>query len=183
MMVKMEVSRIATEGIRNNLPTAVAKHEAVEKVIREHYKGVHRLARHLTRNNDDAADLAQATFIKACAHFDRFDGRSTMRAWLTGILYHEFLHWRRGRRFFSSLFDRDSFDPTNSILDRETLLQAIHQLPSKLRDTFLLIEVHGLSLAEASIALKVPVGTLKSRQSAARTKLRELITLENDHDV
>ena len=182
-MVKMEVSRIAAERIKNDHATASAKQEAIEKVIREHYDDIHRLARHLSRNSDDAADLAQATFIKACAKFDLFDGRSTMRAWLTGILYYEFLHWRRGRRFLSSLFDRDSFDPTNSILDRETLLQAIHQLPSKLRDTFLLIEVHGLSLAEASIALKVPIGTLKSRQSAARTKLRELITLENDHDV
>lgn len=150
-------------------------HESIERVIRNHYDGIHRLARHLTRSQEDAADLAQATFIKAYTKIDSFDGRGTIRAWLAGILYREFLHWRRARRFFSNLFDTQSFDPSEEILSRELLLQAIHRLPVKLRDTFLLVEVHGFSLSEASVTLKVPVGTIKSRLDASRTKLRILL--------
>ena len=172
----------ADEKITNRTAGAMGPEDA-EQIIRDHYNGIHRLARHLTRNTDDAADLAQMTFLKACSKLDRYDGRSTMRSWLAGILYHEFLHWRRGRRFFATLFDNHSFDPTDAILTRETLLQAIHRLPRKLRDTFLLIEVHGFSLGEASIALNVPVGTLKSRLSAARTKLRELLPYEDNHEI
>lgn len=154
---------------------AAGDRDAVERFIRDHYEGIHRLARHLARNTDDAADLAQQTFIKACAKLDRYDGRTSLRSWLTGILYHEFLHWRRARRFFSNLFDRETFDPTHSILNREVLLEAIHGLPPKLRDTFLLVEVHGFSMEETGAILKTPIGTIKSRLSAARTKLRERI--------
>ena len=157
--------------------------QAAEKLIRDYYDGIHRLARHLTRNDDDAADLAQATFIKAYAKLDRFDGRSSIRAWLAGILYNEFLHWNRGKRFVARLLDTWSFDPTKQILDREILLQAIHQLPAKLRDAFLLVEVHGFEQTEASLTLNVPLGTVKSRLFAARSQLRQSLEPNSNKEV
>lgn len=179
----MALSGTATEESKQYTRVAAEDREAVERFIRDHYEGIHRLARHLTRNSDDAADLAQITFIKACAKLDRYDGRSSLRSWVTGILYHEFLHWRRAKRFFARIFDNQTYDPTGSILDREVLLRAIHSLPTKLRDTFLLVEVHEFTVSEASAILNVPIGTIKSRLSAARTKLRAQIHDGDEHEL
>lgn len=145
---------------------------AQEAIVRAHYERIHRLSRHLTRNHVEAQDLAQQTFLKACKNAGRYDGRSSVRAWLVGILLHEFSHWRRGRRIFVELRERLSPDPTKQILDREILLNAIHRLSGPLCSTFLLVEVNGFSVAEASAALNVPEGTIKSRLSEARIRLR-----------
>src|SRR5580658_10026615 len=92
---------------------------AQEAIVHAHYERIHRLARHLTRNHAEAQDLAQQTFLKACKNAGCYDGRSSVRAWLVGILLHEISHWRRGRRIFVELRERLSADPTQQILDRE----------------------------------------------------------------
>jgi RNA polymerase sigma factor (sigma-70 family) len=145
---------------------------AQETVVRLHYEGIHRLARHLSRSHSEAQDLAQLTFIKACRNMERFDGRSSLRAWLAGILVHEYSHWRRSRRLFAELRETISPDPSDQIVEREVLLKAIHRLSQKHSSVFLLVEVHGLSVAESSAAIGVPEGTIKSRLSEARILLR-----------
>ena len=66
-------------------------------------------------------------------------------------------------------------DPTNQMVDREMLLGAIHRLSKSHSETFLLVEVHGLSVSETALALGVPEGTIKSRLSEARIRLRRLL--------
>ncbi|HWD37419.1 MAG TPA: RNA polymerase sigma factor [Fimbriimonas sp.] len=145
---------------------------AQEAIVRAYYEKIHRLARHLSRNHVEAQDLAQQTLLKACKHAGRFDGRTTLQGWIVGILLHEYSHWRRSRRLFVELKEHFSPDPSRQILDREVLLNAIHRLPKQHCETFLLVEVHGLSVGEAASALEIPVGTVKSRLSDARAKLR-----------
>lgn len=148
---------------------------AQERIIRAHYDGIHRLARHLSGDHTEAQDLAQQTFVKACGSIGRFDGRSSLRAWLAGILVHEYSHWRRARRFFAQIGERLSPDPTDGLIERELLLRAIRHLPRKQSDAFLLVEVHGFTMAEAAAVLQVPEGTVKSRLSDARSRLRRYL--------
>ncbi len=166
----LETARAAGAGNRT----------ALERIVRDNYDQVYRLARHLSGSYTEAQDLAQNTFISAYRNIKRFDGRSTLRAWLAGILMHECSHWRRSRRPAGSLQELSSPDPVGQILDREILLNAIHRLPEKHSSTFLLVEVHGFSLAEASSALGIPEGTVKSRLSEAKSKLRSYIGSEEN---
>jgi RNA polymerase sigma-70 factor (ECF subfamily) len=162
---ELEIARAAAKGDM----------AAKESIVRAHYDQVYRLAQQMSRSHTEAEDLAQLTFIKACRHVGRFDGRTTLRAWLSGILVHEFSHWLRGRRPTLELKEPRTADPTKQILDREALLSAIHRLPAKQSTVFLFVEVHGLSVVEAAMALGVPEGTIKSRLSEARVRLRRYL--------
>jgi RNA polymerase sigma-70 factor (ECF subfamily) len=157
------------------LAQAAARREpkAQEAIVRAHYEWLHRCAWHLCRNHSDAQDLAQRTFLKGFRHMGRFDGRGSLRSWLAGILFHEASHLRRARRVFGDLKSAVLPDPSGRILEREILLDAIHGLSMKLKETFILVELNELTIAEAALSLGVPEGTIKSRLSEARSKLRQ----------
>ena len=145
-----------------------------------------RVARTLTGSWAEAEDLTQESLVRAWRAGDRFDGAHP-RAWLLTILRHTNVNMNRRRRP-DTVEDigvlpgvRPAFgqvaDPTpeeqfvRNILP-EDLERAIDSLDPKFQTVLVLVDVNGLTYAEAADTLGVPVGTVMSRLSRARERVR-----------
>lgn len=143
----------------------------------------HALARHPVR----ADDLVQDTLERAWSRRQQWQPGTDLRAWLFTILHNTFIS--ELRRFSVRGYDAESIDGTGSerapphpaetigshagvMRDIERALAA---LPTEQRAVVLLIGLEDLSYREASQVLGIPVGTVMSRLSRGRARLRELM--------
>jgi RNA polymerase sigma-70 factor (ECF subfamily) len=144
--------------------------------------------RRMVSNPEDAADIAQDTFLRAFQSFGRFDGRSSVRTWLFRIAHN--LCIDRSRRLDrrveeSSLIDGEDesvldisderWQPDRILLDdelREAIDRGIASMSEKLRAVLLLHDREELAYDEIGAALDIPVGTVKSRLFLARAHLQ-----------
>ena len=155
---------------------------AVETAIATHLKGVWRFAYSLSGRADMADDLAQMTALRAMerAHQVRDDAR--LDAWLMTICRSIWLNEARAAaiRKTQSLATLPEHELISAGPDTETNIFAaqvfneVMTLPEAQRETVMLVFVQGYSYREAAEILDVPIGTVMSRLSAARTKLRPL---------
>jgi RNA polymerase sigma-70 factor, ECF subfamily len=155
----------------------------------------------LTRSPADAEDLVAETVAKAWAGLAQLDDRRCFEKWILRILANAFVSARRRAReepvsSFAgedceepfSLFERlhQPFllwwsNPEQELLNkllRENLEQALATLPDGFRIVVVLVEMHGYSYAEAAEILGVPVGTVRSRLSRARSLLQRALWAE-----
>ncbi len=154
----------------------------MEAFVHEQYASVLRFMRHLTWRIEDAEDLTQQTFLTARRQAGSFKGNSSLRTWLHRVAFHEYTHWKRRQRKTERLNPdlarhERGFDVC---LDAAILLDALHGLPDRHRETFLLHEVQELSIQEVAKVLGKPVGTVKSRLFQARKLLREALEGEQE---
>ncbi len=145
-----------------------------------------RVARSLTRRAADAEDLVQDTLVRAFQGIDRFDGAHP-RAWLLTIMRNAHINRNRRRRP-ELLDDQDaaferlaateglgSQTPEGLIVGEtfdQVVTDALAALPDRFRTLVTLVDVEGLSYAEAAELLGVPVGTVMSRLHRARARMR-----------
>jgi RNA polymerase sigma-70 factor (ECF subfamily) len=135
-------------------------------------------------------DLAQETFMRAFRALPRFvdDGGGKLGAWLLTIATRAALNELRKRRVGVDQFDTvaetvhaERGDPaTESRVIGRAIDEAVAALPDKFRAAFLLRELHGLEYADIARSLEVDVGTVKSRLSRARARLRAALTEVTD---
>lgn len=145
-----------------------------------------RVALSLTRNAADAEDLVQESLLRAYRSLDRFDGRHA-RAWLLTIVRHTHLNLRRRRRpetvdewdvlrgfrpAFGGAAPRSAEETYLHGQLGEQLTVALAELDPRFRAVVLLVDVQDLTYAEAAAVLGVPIGTVMSRLSRARDRLR-----------
>jgi RNA polymerase sigma-70 factor (ECF subfamily) len=139
-----------------------------------------RVARVLTRDHHEAEDLVQDTVLRAWRAIDRFDGAHP-RAWLLTILRNT--HRNRNRRRRPVLLAADDTpllvaagdDPADEAIARvgdQRLRDALHSLPARYRDAVVAVDLGALSYADAAALLGVPAGTVMSRVSRGRARLR-----------
>jgi RNA polymerase sigma-70 factor (ECF subfamily) len=148
-----------------------------------HLDELYSLARHLCGNTSDAEDLVQTTYARALAGASRFDG-SNLRAWLFRILRNCFIDQARRKKIVLELPDDDieavgdAWDPGMleqlRYLTAHEVTAAIAALPVELRFA-LLLDIEGFSEAETAEILRCPAGTVKSRLSRAKARLREAL--------
>jgi RNA polymerase sigma-70 factor (ECF subfamily) len=151
----------------------------------------------LTRNPADAEDLVAETVAKAWAASTQLADRSCFEKWIFRILANTFVSDRRSTREEPmatvpdedgesfSLFDRlhQPFllwwsNPEQELINkllRDDLERALAALPDGYRTVVVLVEMHGYSYAEAAEILKVPIGTVRSRLSRARSLLQRAL--------
>lgn len=135
-----------------------------------------------------AEDVACDVFLAAFRTRDRFDSsRGSVRSWLYGIasnlLRRRFRSDERARRAFSRVFDdRLAVEETTVVDDADELRielvqvrRAISELRAVDREIIVLAVWEELTYAEIASALEIPVGTVRSRLSRARARLRELM--------
>ena len=164
---------------------------AFNELVLQHQGVVYNVALRTLGNGEDAADVAQETFISAFRAIGEFRGGS-FKAWLLRITVngcYDLLR-RRQRRPASSLdelTDQDDGEiavpdrapgPEQSALGAETarvIQQALRTLPDEQRTLVVLCDVQGLSYEEAAEATQVALGTVKSRLSRARARLRDYL--------
>jgi RNA polymerase sigma-70 factor (ECF subfamily) len=145
-----------------------------------------RVALTLTGSSADAEDLVQETLIRAFQALDGFDGRYP-RAWLLTILRNTNMNLHRRRRpdlvkDWATLGQaRPAFGAQTRVSAEDTVLDdilsedletAVNSLDPRFRTVLLLVDVDRLTYAEAAEALGVPVGTIMSRLSRARDRVR-----------
>jgi RNA polymerase sigma-70 factor (ECF subfamily) len=147
-----------------------------------HVDELYSLARHLCGNTSDAEDLVQDTYTRALAGAGRFEDGSNLRAWLFRILRNCFIDQARRRKIVLEIPD-DTIDITShepwdpAALDQLRYLsaaevtRAIAALPPEFRFVVLL-DIEGFSEAETADILRCAPGTVKSRLSRAKARLR-----------
>jgi RNA polymerase sigma-70 factor (ECF subfamily) len=146
-----------------------------------HMRAAYNLARWLLRNDQDAEDVVQESFLKAYKAQESFRG-SEAKTWMLSIVRNTAMDFRR--RYKSGLAvplgdqgyepeDR-SPDPERVLLEqsrRERVRQAISHLAEEFREVIVLREMEGLSYKEIASVLGIPMGTVMSRLSRARNLL------------
>lgn len=139
-----------------------------------------RFARWLTRDADSADDLVQATLERALVRWGSRRNDTALRAWLFSIAYRQFIDDKRRVRRHALMLELlgRSAPAEQPSVEREvvaqSVVQALEQLPDEQRHLLLWVSVEGLSYREVADLLGVPIGTVMSRLSRARTALRRL---------
>ena len=143
---------------------------------------LHAVARRLAPVPADAADLVQATVLRALEKRDRFTFVSDagFRGWLVAIMHNihcDLVRKRRREVLKGTLYelpDRSVDEPTAAwrVVEDDRVEQALRTLPPKLRRPYLLFAVDGLSYSDIAVRLRVPSATVGTRIHRARQKLR-----------
>ncbi len=159
--------------------------ELFEELAMPLFDSLYNFARWLAQDRDEAEDLVQETYAKALRGFASFEKGSNFRAWMFRILRNTFLTSRTGLKATVPLEDDNSpvipvsADTPESILlgslDQQRLQDAIAELPVAYREVLLLCDVEEMSYREIADALAVPIGTVMSRISRARSALRAIV--------
>jgi RNA polymerase sigma-70 factor (ECF subfamily) len=166
-----------------------ATRERFEQAVLPHLDAAYNLARWLTRNDEDAQDVAQESFLRALRFFDGYQG-GNMRAWLLTIVRNTCYTWLHQNRPPASAVEFDeeihsdevsgSADPEIQVLanaDKETVHRALSELPEIFREVLVLREMEGMSYKEIADVTSVSMGTVMSRLARGRTRLRESLSV------
>jgi RNA polymerase sigma-70 factor (ECF subfamily) len=154
-------------------------------LIEAHIPGLRRFARALLRGDRESADdLVQDCLERALSRWHLRRSEGDVRGWLYTILYNRFLseqHRRRRHRVRSAMLEVTDADLSrveggqDSALAHRDLLRALAALPEEQRSVLVLIGVEDLSYKEAARVLGVPTGTVMSRLSRGRERLRNFM--------
>jgi RNA polymerase sigma factor (sigma-70 family) len=151
--------------------------------ITEHLPGLRRYARALTGDAWAADDLVQDTLERACNKWSLWTAGTDLRAWLFTIMHNVFANQvRRSVRQASAGTTIDVDDAAaelvapDAALDQSLDLQrCLLRLPDDQRAVLLLVSLQDMSYDEVAAVIGVPIGTVMSRLSRARSRLRELM--------
>ena len=151
------------------------------RLVTDHGATMYRIAYRMVGDRHEAEDVVQEAFRSAWKSRKLFRPGGSERAWLASILRRRAAdHWRRPRPPTTLTTDKSievpyaGEDPLRNELSDE-MQRALEQLPSELRETLLLVVVAELTHQEAADVLEVPLGTVLSRVSRARKRLREYL--------
>ena len=172
---------------------------AFEKLMRRYNQRIFRAARSILRDEAEAEDVVQETFVRAFHHLDDFEEGSSVGTWLTRIAVNEALsRLRRSQRFDvlesemnqqeggSQLVESKQPGPEDQASSRELqslLRAAIDSLSQELRTVFVLREIEGLSTLETSEALQLSPEAVRVRFHRARHALRRAVEKQVGNEV
>jgi RNA polymerase sigma-70 factor (ECF subfamily) len=170
-----------------------------ERLFLPHLGAAYNLARWLTRHPADAEDMVQEAYLRAYRAFDRFGGASPI-AWILAIVRNTCLSSLRRERRWQNVVRLEpanpgelwvANEPADPVADpmgaltakreAERVRAAVARLPEDLREIVVLREFEELSYAEIARVVDVPVGTVMSRLSRARARLKEILSEKSDH--
>jgi RNA polymerase sigma-70 factor, ECF subfamily len=164
---------------------------AVRLIMQANNRRLYRLARGILRNDGEAEDVVQETYVRAFTHLDRFRGDSSLATWLARIAMNEALGRMRRQRLgveWTSLpqgaieaqiiqfpHPGTSADPEKSMAQREiqqVVEHAIDELAEAFRVVFISRVIEGMNVEETAGILGLKPETVKTRLHRARTMLR-----------
>lgn len=151
-----------------------------------------RTARRLTHRDVDAEDLVQDTMMNAFLGFDGFQPGTNLRAWLYRIMHNRWISTyrtkqRRPEAFYvdavaytgiahiasrSTRFARSAEDEALNGLSDRRIEEALRSLPEGFQKVLYYVGVEGYTYADTAKLLRIPVGTVISRLSRSRVRLR-----------
>ena len=159
---------------------AAADSAAFETLVRRHQSKVRNWLRQLTRDPAHADDLAQETFIRAWQRLCTFEGRGKFASWVMKIAFNSFLQARRRPDYgpAAAPLPERADDVVVPFLESPDVDKMLAVLGTDERHVMILCYAHGMSHADVSEVLEIPLGTVKSHAQRAKTKLRERFRIE-----
>lgn len=162
--------------------TFISRTRQFEERMEESRPRLWRLAHSWCRNRALADDLVQEALAKALRHHGQLRDDNALHAWLCGILANCWHDHLRGHRDMADVADIDESrlvaegTPEASCLQSEVVRrvrQAVAALPMGQREVVTLVDLEEFSYAEVAAILEIPIGTVMSRLSRARSTLKE----------
>lgn len=165
--------------------------DAFRIIMRMHNQKLYRLARSIMRNDSEAEDVVQETYVTAFAHLASFRGEATLATWLSRIAINEALGRLRQTRRAAAVIAAEppseaqiipfplaatGEDPERSMAQRQILKlveQATDSLPDVYRTVFVARVIEGLSIEETADVLAIKPQTVKTRLHRARELVRK----------
>ncbi|HXE49461.1 MAG TPA: RNA polymerase sigma factor [Ramlibacter sp.] len=146
----------------------------------EHLPSLRRYARALTGDTWAADDLVQDTLERACSKWQLWAVGTDLRAWLFTLMHNLYLNQRRTAKVALNSVSIDDVEaelhaPSPGSDEPLDLGRCLQRLPADQRAVLLLVAVEDMSYEDAAKVLAIPVGTVMSRLSRARSRLRELM--------
>jgi RNA polymerase sigma-70 factor, ECF subfamily len=194
-MSKAQAPRIAPAATEDAdlVRRAVDRDEtAVRSIMQANNRRLYRLARGILRNDSEAEDVVQETYVRAFTHLGDFRGDSSLATWLSRIAMNEALGRLRRQRpgvEWSSLpegtleaqiiqfpHSGTSEDPEKSMAQRQiqhVVEHAIDELPDPFRMVFITRVIEGMNVEETAEILGLKPETVKTRLHRARTMVRD----------
>jgi RNA polymerase sigma-70 factor (ECF subfamily) len=171
---------------------ALARDEAaIREIMQANNRRLYRLARGILRNDSEAEDVVQETYVRAFTHLENFRGDSSLTTWLSRIAMNEALGRLRRQRpsidwttlepgalnaqIIQFPVSAISDDPEKSMAQREiqhVVEQAIDELPEAFRIVFITRVIEGMNVEETADILDLKPETVKTRLHRARVMLR-----------
>ncbi|RIK97950.1 MAG: RNA polymerase sigma factor [Proteobacteria bacterium] len=165
---------------------------AVRAIIQANNRRLFRMARSILKNDAEAEDVVQETYVRAFTHLDGFRGESSLATWLTRIAMNEALGRLRRQhptvewttlepgaleaQVIQFPLSTPPEDPERTMAQREiqtVVERAIDELPDAFRSVFIARVVEGLSTEETAEVLDLKPETVKTRLFRARALLRD----------
>jgi RNA polymerase sigma-70 factor, ECF subfamily len=156
-----------------------------EATVLPHLSAAYNFARWLLRDESDAEDVVQESYLRALRYFESYHGGDS-RAWLLSIVRNTTYNWlqqNRSRQLTEpidetteALFPTDEQNPETILfarIDYELLRQALAELPIEFREVLVLREMEDLSYKEIAALCDLPIGTVMSRLARGRTRLQQ----------
>lgn len=167
---------------------SLSTHEPIERVVERliemHGQEVYKIAYFYMKEQQLAEDVFQEVFYKVMKNYYKFQHQSSEKTWLIRITINTCkdalrTSWIKRVTTFGTWQDSERdvekpFDIEQQETNRE-LYELIQKLPSKYKEVILLFYYKDLSYAEISEILDIPEGTVRSRLSRAREKLKKMI--------
>jgi RNA polymerase sigma-70 factor (ECF subfamily) len=166
-----------------------------EQTALVHLDFLYNVAVKITRNEDDAQDLVQETFLRAFRFFDKYEPGTNCKAWLYRILKNTFINRYRQQHRRPNEVDFDAIEETHEVQVKHTGLkpgdpeesfmnnmlrtdvrQALEKLPADYREALFLSLVEGFSYREIAEMVGCPIGTVMSRIHRARKLMQRSLT-------
>ena len=166
--------------------------KAVRAIMQANNRRLYRIARGILRNDSEAEDVVQETYVRAFTHLESFRGDSSLATWLARIAMNEALGRLRRQRAgveWTSLpegtieaqiiqfpHSAASEDPEKSMAQRQiqnVVEHAIDELPDPFRVVFITRVIEGMNVEETAEILQLKPETVKTRLHRARTMLRD----------
>ena len=168
---------------------------AVRALIKRNNQRLFRVARAVVRNDGEAEDIVQETYVRAFTNLETFRGDSRFATWLTRIALNEALGRMRRRRPVAELSELDAaisgggsviMFPTSLTMPgadselargqvRDFLEKAVDELPEGFRLVFILRDIEEMSTEETANQLSLKPETVKTRLHRARNLMRKTI--------
>jgi RNA polymerase sigma-70 factor (ECF subfamily) len=165
---------------------------AIRSIMQSNNRRLYRLARGILRNDGEAEDVVQETYVRAFTHLESFRGDSSLATWLARIAMNEALGRLRRQRpnvEWTTLppgvleaqvirfpHSATSDDPEKSMAQREiqhVVEHAIDELPEAFRLVFITRVIEGMNVEETAEILGLKPETVKTRLHRARNMLRD----------
>jgi RNA polymerase sigma-70 factor (ECF subfamily) len=167
------------------------KQTQFEQIVLRHIDAAYNLARWIIKNDQDAEDIVQESFLRAYKYFSSYQGGNG-RSWLLTIVRNTCYTWLHENQIQGSTLDlneeissteSDSDNPEQRLQikgDQQSVIQALEKLPAEYRELIVLRELEEMSYKEIAVVTGIPIGTVMSRLARARQRLKECLGQSNE---